>query len=361
MTSGGSGKTACALDVARQMVGRVDVIERQGDAPRVRQGDKAACDLWRNRLAAQFVMADIADRDADEFGHLAAAKVEPRSNLCDSAHAVDDSGTTNFVNGFQESHNLPGAPGCLTIPASGDDVKKFAKHGTVTDENRDESRRLLSIWSRMKPTLAAKGYGTQESFGHQFGIGNQSAVGHFLNGRAAISPKAAAAFAAGLECKIADFSPRLAKLLHETSEAPHAAPIVQARPRDAEAPGVIATLADLAAMLQLVPAALRDSIARELALLANVPDSQTVLARLGEALSSFGAAPGRRQADQTSGARNRGRVLSQRLESIEDRDRRDRIYVALERLIDRETLGAASRLSDTTPDHSPKSMPARAR
>ena len=348
MTSGGYKRlTPGALDVARQMVGRVDVVKGQAHAPRVRQSDKTACDLWRNRLAAQFVMADVADRDADGFGHLVAGQFKLCPDLCNSAHAFDDSGTTKYVKQKQESHNLPGPRDWLTISPTGDHVKKFAKHGTVTDENRDESRRLLSIWSRMKPTLIAKGYGTQEAFGHQFGIGNQSAVGHFLNGRAAISPKAAAAFAAGLECKIADFSPRLAKLLHETSEAPQAAPIVQARPRDAEAPGVIATLADLAAMLQLVPAALRDSIARELALLANVPDSQTVLARLGEALSSFGAMPGRRVADQTSGSRNRVRVLSQRMESIDDAALRDRVYALIESMIDRELRPPDEVRSDT--------------
>ena len=362
MTSGGyKSLTPGALDVARQMVWRVDVVKGQAHAPRVRQSDKTACDLRRNRLAAQFVMADVADRDADGFGHLVAGQFKLCPDLCNSAHAFDDSGTTKYVKQKQESHNLPGPCDWLTISPTGDHVKKFAKHGTVTDENRDESRRLLSIWSRMKPTLIAKGYGTQEAFGHQFGIGNQSAVGHFLNGRAAISPKAAAAFAAGLECKIADFSPRLAKVLHETENArPAPASAAPAAPRTTEPPGVIATLADLAAMLQLVPMALRDSIARELALLANVPDSQTVLVRLGEALSSFGATPGRRQSDQTSGARNRLRVLSTRLESIADKGKRDRIYVALERLIDREDADDAS-TSDTRPDHLPRKTPSRVR
>ena len=100
-------------------------------------------------------------------------------------------------------------------------------------------------------------------------------------------------------------------------------------------------------MLQLVPAALRDSIARELALLANVPDSQTVLARLGEALSSFGAMPGRRVADQTSGSRNRVRVLSQRMESIDDAALRDRVYALIESMIDRELRPPDEVRSDT--------------
>ena len=50
---------------------------------------------------------------------------------------------------------------------------------------------------------------SQAEFGQQFEIGTQAAVGHFLNGHAAISMKAAKGFARGLNCEIADFSPRL--------------------------------------------------------------------------------------------------------------------------------------------------------
>ena len=260
----------------------------------------------------------------------------------------------------------------MTIANEQTDANKLAKQGKITEENIAESRRLLSIWGRMKPTLTAKGYGTQEAFGHQFGIGNQSAVGHFLNGRAAISPKAAAAFAAGLECKISDFSPRVAKMLHETNAAPlsHTPPPAQApapvsliaRAKSQDAPGVIATLTDLAAMLQLVPVVLRDSIARELALLANAPDSAATLTRLGEALSSFGAMPGRRHADQTAGSRNRTRSLAHRMELIDDSANRDRIYALVESLIDRELRATDPSPPDT--DDAPAghlSMPVRSR
>lgn len=79
------------------------------------------------------------------------------------------------------------------------------KRGTVTELNKEESRKLRAIWdgTRGKPSQAA--------FGEMFGIGSQAAVGHFLNGHAAISLKAARGFAEGLQCDISDFSPRLAQ------------------------------------------------------------------------------------------------------------------------------------------------------
>ena len=78
---------------------------------------------------------------------------------------------------------------------------------TITEENKAESRRLKAIWEKEKE---AKGF-TQGSFGADFNIGTQAAVGFFLNGKSAISMKAAKGFAAGLGCSIEDFSPRLAQ------------------------------------------------------------------------------------------------------------------------------------------------------
>jgi|GEM_PF-719874 len=64
----------------------------------------------------------------------------------------------------------------------------------------------MELWkSRPRPT--------QAEFGEMYEIGNQSAVGHFLHGRTPLSPKAAAGFARGLNCRVADFSPRLADQL----------------------------------------------------------------------------------------------------------------------------------------------------
>lgn len=83
---------------------------------------------------------------------------------------------------------------------------------TITDENKEESRRLKVIWLKEK---AVRKF-SQDAFGAEFKIGSQAAVGFFLSGQSAISMKAAKGFAAGLNCSIADFSPRLAK---EAAEA----------------------------------------------------------------------------------------------------------------------------------------------
>jgi hypothetical protein len=76
----------------------------------------------------------------------------------------------------------------------------------ITDEHRKECRALREIWDKTPNRL------TQVEFGEKFNIGSQAAVGHFLRGTSAISLKAAKGFAAGLGCRISDFSPRLAAL-----------------------------------------------------------------------------------------------------------------------------------------------------
>lgn len=77
----------------------------------------------------------------------------------------------------------------------------------ITDEHLKECRALREIWDNAKPDRL-----TQVEFGEKFNIGSQAAVGHFLRGTSAISLKAAKGFAAGLGCRISDFSPRLAAL-----------------------------------------------------------------------------------------------------------------------------------------------------
>lgn len=93
--------------------------------------------------------------------------------------------------------------------------KDSNRAGKVTPENKQEAERLKAIWLREQPRLMAMGFGTQETFGAEFDVGNQSAVGFFLNGKTALSLKAARGFARGLQCKIEDFSPRLAQLIAE--------------------------------------------------------------------------------------------------------------------------------------------------
>jgi hypothetical protein len=75
----------------------------------------------------------------------------------------------------------------------------------VTDEHRQEAKRLRVLWDEKADRP------TQQIFGETNEIGNQSAVGQFLRGDVPLSMNAARGFAKGLGCKIADFSPRLAK------------------------------------------------------------------------------------------------------------------------------------------------------
>jgi hypothetical protein len=102
------------------------------------------------------------------------------------------------------------------IPRMGE---RAGRQGKVTPVHLAEAKRLREIWDRTKQQRTAQGYGSQEAFGQAFEIGNQSAVGFFLNGKTALSFKAASGFARGLECRIADFSPRLAEL-GEVTETP---------------------------------------------------------------------------------------------------------------------------------------------
>ena len=69
-----------------------------------------------------------------------------------------------------------------------------------------EAKRLKEIWASN-----ADGRLGQAQFGEVYGIGGQSAVANFLNGRSPLSLKAALGFARGLKCRVQDFSPRLAK------------------------------------------------------------------------------------------------------------------------------------------------------
>lgn len=90
------------------------------------------------------------------------------------------------------------------------------RKGKVTPENEEEARKLRQIWDAAK---AFGRVGSQESFGALYGIGNQAAVGFFLNGKTALSMKAAIGFAKGLDCQVAEFSPRLAKEIEDIRTA----------------------------------------------------------------------------------------------------------------------------------------------
>lgn len=95
------------------------------------------------------------------------------------------------------------------------------KRGKVTPENIEEAAKLKAIWNSPegKNARAAADCISQEAFGAAYEIGNQAAVGFFLNGKTALSLKAAMAFARGLGCKVDDFSPRLARLIRPSQGA----------------------------------------------------------------------------------------------------------------------------------------------
>lgn len=93
----------------------------------------------------------------------------------------------------------------------------------------EESAALKRIWIEKKAYRIERcGSDSQEAFGHAYNIGNQAAVGQFINGKTALSLKAAAGFSRGLGVPVEDFSPRLAVVLPvpgaEESPGPGAAP-----------------------------------------------------------------------------------------------------------------------------------------
>lgn len=96
------------------------------------------------------------------------------------------------------------------------------RHGIVTAVNEKESADLRRIWERTKDARRDAGLSSQAAFGERYDIGNQAAVGFFLNGKRALSLKAARGFARGLGCKVADFSPRLAKEVEQLTEVANA-------------------------------------------------------------------------------------------------------------------------------------------
>lgn len=92
------------------------------------------------------------------------------------------------------------------------------RQGKITPENEAEASRLRALWAATEDARAARGVKSQEAFGAAYSIGNQAAVGFFLNGKTALSVKAALGFARGLGCQVGDFSPRLARELNAMAE-----------------------------------------------------------------------------------------------------------------------------------------------
>lgn len=85
-------------------------------------------------------------------------------------------------------------------------MKKLGRQGIDPGVISEESNLLSAIWQKTPATKR----GGQTEFGERFKVGSQSAVGQFLRGEIPLNLKAARGFSEGLQCSIADFSPRLA-------------------------------------------------------------------------------------------------------------------------------------------------------
>lgn len=111
------------------------------------------------------------------------------------------------------------------------------KRARMPPELKAEAARLKAIWN-------SRPHRIQAEFGEVYGLGNQSNVGHYLNGRNPLNFTAAAAFAKELGCQIADFSPRLAAQLARISPveivALHTSAIPEHAMHEASAPSTLA-------------------------------------------------------------------------------------------------------------------------
>ena len=75
-------------------------------------------------------------------------------------------------------------------------------------DRQGDAERLTKLYAQRVPEGMS-----QEQFGKRFGIGNQSMVSQYLSGHRPLNFEAAAKFAKGLRCTIADISPELTRRL----------------------------------------------------------------------------------------------------------------------------------------------------
>lgn len=89
-------------------------------------------------------------------------------------------------------------------------TQKKAKIEPVHIEEAEKLRRIFD--GRPHPRLS------QAKFGDQYEIGSQGVVWQYLNARIPLNVEQAVRFARGLNCSVADFSPRLAAELAELTD-----------------------------------------------------------------------------------------------------------------------------------------------
>ena len=156
---------------------------------------------------------------------------------------------------------------------------KIDRKAKITDENREESRRLRVIWE-------TTGHGglSQAEFGDSYKIGSQAAVGFFLGGKSAISMKAAKGFSIGLNCSIGDFSNRLAAEAEGIRVAANPSPSATSVNEPAPVAWKKTTPSDLDGMLQALSGYLckvaeddRQTLEGLMASLARKPDDERLL------------------------------------------------------------------------------------
>lgn len=81
----------------------------------------------------------------------------------------------------------------------------------------EDSQRLKALYNQRRADLGL----TQEKIASELGEGvTQGAVSHFMNGRTALSLRAASVFAKALKVPVSEFSPRLAEQLEEMRAVP---------------------------------------------------------------------------------------------------------------------------------------------
>ena len=151
-----------------------------------------------------------------------------------------------------------------------------SKRSKITPEHQQESARLKALWDDGRP------HRTQAVFGEAYGLGNQANVGHYLNGRSPLNPKAAVAFAAELGCSVSDFSPRVAEELAQLSgmARPQNSPATRSlnpAPRESTLEQMLDVLANT---LETLPEAARLEAAPLLQALTLAPDSKKLRSSL---------------------------------------------------------------------------------
>jgi transcriptional regulator with XRE-family HTH domain len=97
------------------------------------------------------------------------------------------------------------------VRLKGKPAESSSRKAKVTDEHRREAVRLKELFQTHQLTQMQLGRRvTQGSFGADYEIGSQGLVTQYLNGIIPLNLPVAVAFAKGIGCKVADFSPRLA-------------------------------------------------------------------------------------------------------------------------------------------------------